>query len=211
MAQRMQLHPLSAAAVEALIAQLAGDGESVKPLARRLFRETEGNPFYLIETIKTLFEQDAIRLEAGVWQADFVALSQANLPLPASVEETILARVERLEEDTQDAVHLAAVVGKEFDLDLLDAAWGQDGDATLAAVDDLLRKRLIGEGVGEAKADYFFTHHKIQEVVYQNLPASSAPIPAWAGWDGVGAIGRGRGRNKGRRTSISLRASMSLE
>jgi len=170
MARRMQLHPLSAAAVEALIAQLAGDGESVRPLARRLYRETEGNPFYLIEMIKMLFEQDAIHLEAGVWQGDFVALSQANLPLPSGVEETIQARVERLREDTREAVRFAAVVGKEFDFDLLNAAWGQGRDATLEVVDELLRKRLIGDGVGEANADYLFTHHKIQEVVYQDLP-----------------------------------------
>lgn len=170
MARRMQLHPLSAESVEVLIAQLAGNGELVKPLARRLYRETEGNPFYLIETIKALFEQDDIRLEEGVWQADFSALSKSDLPLPAGVEETIQARIERLHQDTQEAVHLAAVVGKEFDFDLLDTTWCRGRDATLAALDDLLRQRLIGEGVGEVSADYLFTHHKIQEVVYQDLP-----------------------------------------
>ena len=170
LARRMQLHPLSATAVEALVSELAGDAESVKPLARRLFRETEGNPFYLIETIKMLFEQDAIRLEEGVWQADFPALSQADLPLPSGVAETIHARIERLDEDTREAVRLAAVVGKEFEFDLLHEAWGQGEEATLAALDDLLRQRLIGEGVDEADSDYAFTHHKIQEVVYAGLP-----------------------------------------
>ena len=109
-------------------------------------------------------------MEEGVWLADFAALSQADLPLPAGVEETIQARIERLDENAQEAVRLAAVVGKEFDFDVLDMAWGQGGDATLAAVDDLLRQKLIGEGANEADADYLFTHHKIQEVIYQGLP-----------------------------------------
>ncbi len=70
LARRLSLSPLSAAAVTALIGQLAGDGAAAAPLAERLYRETEGNPFYLIETIKALFEQGAIRVEAGVWRAD---------------------------------------------------------------------------------------------------------------------------------------------
>ena len=71
----------SAAAVALLISQLSGGGESAKPLADRLYRETEGNPFYLIETVKALFEAGAIRVEAGTWQADYVALGRGRLPL----------------------------------------------------------------------------------------------------------------------------------
>ncbi len=50
------------------------------------------------------------------------------------------------------------------------AAWGKGEEATLSALDDLLRHRLIAEGVGADGADYAFTHHKIQEVVYTGLP-----------------------------------------
>ena len=82
----------------------------------------------------------------------------------------IAARVGRLSEASQDAVRVAAVAGREFDFDLLNAAWGKGEEATLAALDDLLRQRLIGEAGGSAGADYAFTHHKIQEVVYEGLP-----------------------------------------
>ena len=74
----------------------------------------------------------------------------------------------RLSEAAQDAVRVAAVAGREFDFDLLKGAWGKGEEATLAALDDLLRHRLIGEAT--AGADYAFTHHKIQEVVYEGLP-----------------------------------------
>lgn len=170
LARRLHLSPLSAAAVAALIGQLSGAGEAAGLLADRLYQETEGNPFYLIETIKALFEQGAIRLEAGAWQGDFEALSRTDLPLPASVEEMIRARVARLGEDAQDALQLASVLGKAFDFDFLRTAWGQDEEATLVALDDLLRGRLIAEAAEEAEPDYLFTHHKIQEVVYSGLP-----------------------------------------
>ncbi len=168
LARRLSLSPLSAAAVAELIGQMSGQGEAAAPLAERLHRETEGNPFYLIETIKALFEQGAIRVEAGVWRADFTALGHGRLPLPPSVSETIAARVGRLSEAAQDAVGVAAVAGRQFDFDLLKGAWGKGEEATLAALDDLLRQRLIGEATGGA--DYAFTHHKIQEVVYAGLP-----------------------------------------
>ena len=133
-----------------LIDQLSGDGAAAKPLADRLYQETEGNPFYLIQTLKALFEEGAIRVEAGLWRADYAALGRDRLPLPASVSEMIAARVGRLSEQTQDAVQVAAVVGREFDFDLLNAAWGQGEEATLAALDDLLRQRLIGEAATPA-------------------------------------------------------------
>ncbi len=169
LARRLSLSPLSAAAVAELIGLLAGDGAAAAPLAERLHRETEGNPFYLIETVKALFEQGAIRVEAGKWRADYAALGRGRLPLPASVSETIAARVGRLSEATQDAVRVAAVAGREFDFDLLHGAWGKGEEATLAALDDLLRHRLIAEGAAGSSADYAFTHHKIQEVVYAGL------------------------------------------
>ncbi len=170
LARRLHLSRLSAAAVASLIGQLSGEGEAAGPLADRLYRETEGNPFYLIETVKALFEQGAIRVEAGAWRADYAALGRGRLPLPAGVSETIAARVGRLSEAAQDAVRVAAVAGREFDFDLLKGAWGKGEEATLSALDDLLRHRLVAEAVGIAGADYAFTHHKIQEVVYEGLP-----------------------------------------
>lgn len=167
LARRLQLSPLSAAAVTALIGQLSGDGETAGPLADRLYRETEGNPFYLIETVKALFEQGAIRVEGETWRTDFAVLARDKLPLPASVSEMIAARVGRLRAETQEAVRVAAVAGREFDFDLLNAAWGRGEEATLTALDDLLRHRLVAEAVGAA--DYAFTHHKIQEAVYAGL------------------------------------------
>jgi DNA-binding SARP family transcriptional activator/predicted ATPase len=171
-ARRLELPRLSAAAVASLIGQMSGEGEAAAPLAERLYRETEGNPFYLSETIKALFEAGAIRVEAGVWRADYAALGRGRMPLPAGVSETIAARVGRLSEATQDAVRVAAVAGREFDFDLLNGAWAKGEEATLAALDDLLRNRLIGEAIGGAigGADYAFTHHKIREVVYGGLP-----------------------------------------
>jgi ABC-type transport system substrate-binding protein/DNA-binding SARP family transcriptional activator len=165
------LSGLSPQAIEALLVEMSGCGEAVTPLARRLYEETEGNPFLLMENIKALFEAGLVSLEAKAWRGDFAHVSEAELPLPVGVSDAIQARVGRLEEDARQALQVAAVLGREFDFDLLNAAWQGNEEATLEALDALLRRRFIDEGSGVLGRDYAFHHHKIQEVVYAGIPS----------------------------------------
>ena len=168
-AETLTLAPLASGDVDAFVIEMSGRGEEALPLAQRLYRETEGNPFFLKQVIKALFEAGALRLEGGVWQGDFGQTARARLPLPATLGEAILARSRRAPAAAQEALPAAAVLGREFDFDLLAAVWGRGEEATLAAVDDLLRHRLIEEGTGSLGRDYAFSHHKIQEVLYADL------------------------------------------
>jgi ABC-type oligopeptide transport system substrate-binding subunit/DNA-binding SARP family transcriptional activator len=156
-------------AVEEIVTEMSGAGDEVLPLAKRLYQETEGNPFFLIETIRGLFDAGSIRLEEGVWRGDFAGISEGALALPISLSEAVEARVHNLSEDAQQAVCLAAVLGREFDFELLNAVWGQGEGATLEALDELLRRRLIEEGGGAKRRDYTFSHNKIQEVIYSSM------------------------------------------
>ena len=170
LAKPLRLSRLSPVAVEEMIMEMSGAGEAVAPLAGRLYQETEGNPFFLMEIIKALFETGVVCLERGIWRGDFAQISKEEIPLPASVSEAIRARALSLKDDAQEALRLAAVLGREFDFDLLNAVWGRGEEATLEALDDLLRHRLINEGTGPMGRDYSFTHHKIQEVLYGGMP-----------------------------------------
>ncbi len=163
------LPPLAPEAVSLLVAEMSG-ASAAAPLAERLYQESEGNPFYLNEMIRALFETGTIHLEGGVWEGDFVATGNGRLPAPASLGETILARAQRVGPRTQEALQVAAVLGREFDFDLLNAVWAQGEEATLTAIEDLLRHRLVQEGTGALGRDYAFCHHKIQEVVCGSLP-----------------------------------------
>jgi ABC-type oligopeptide transport system substrate-binding subunit/DNA-binding SARP family transcriptional activator len=168
--QSLRLSRLVPADVEAMVKEVSGAGDAIVPLAGRLYRETEGNPFFLSETVNALFEMGLIRLKEAAWEGDWDRLSREALPLPASVGELIQARTDRLEDDTQDALKIAAVLGREFDFDLLNAVWGRGEDATLEALDRMLRQRLIDEGLGTTARDYAFSHHKIQEAIYAGIP-----------------------------------------
>jgi len=170
LAQPLRLQPLLPAAVEEMVAEMSGAVAGVAPLAQRLHRKTEGNPFFIIEIIKELFETGTLRLEQGGWRGDFARLSEEDLPLPASVRQVIQARVRRLDKDSRIALQQAAVIGQEFDFDVLNALRGEDEEMTLEVMDELLRHRLIVEGAGTMGRDYAFSHHLIQEAVYAGIP-----------------------------------------
>ncbi len=170
LAEPLSLSRLSNTAVETIIVEMSGAGEEVLPLAKRLYHETEGNPFFLMEIVKALFETKVIHMKEGVWQGDFIRISQGDFPQSRSVSEAVQTRVQRLGENAQDGLHLAAVLGREFNYELLHAAWSRGEEATLEMLDELLRHRLIEEQAGPNESDFAFTHHKIQETIYQSLP-----------------------------------------
>jgi hypothetical protein len=147
--------------------EMSGAGEAVAPLARRLYQETDGNPFFVFETVKALFEAGILCLEQGVWVGDSDEVAGGAFPLATAVGEVIKARVRRLDEEAQGALRVAAVLGQAFDFDMLRAAWSRDDEATLEAMDTRLRHRLIEEAV--SGHDYAFSHHKIQEAVYAGM------------------------------------------
>lgn len=156
--------------VETMLGEMSGIGDAVMPLAQRLYQETEGNPFFLVETIKALFEKGIIQLDQERWKVDFMEVSHKDLPLPESLSAAIRERVRGLNKNDQTALQLAAVLGREFDFDGLETVWGRGVEATLGSLDSLLRRRLIEEGNAPTSRDYVFTHHKIQEVVYSTIP-----------------------------------------
>ncbi len=163
----LPLSRLHAEAVAQWIGAWSGLGEGAKPFAQRLFRETEGNAFFITKTIESLFESGRLHDEGRGWEG--AVLSEGALPFPRTARELITARVRRLPARTAEALSIAAVAGREFDLNVLRAAWGSGEEDTLNALEDLLRAQLIRESETPSGRDYEFTHDKIQETTYEQL------------------------------------------
>src|SRR5581483_11933178 len=86
-------------------------------LAHALYRETDGNPFFVSEVLRNLAETGAIHQdESGRWSA---TRESAGVALPESVREVIGARVARLGESARRVLGFASVIGRDFDLELL--------------------------------------------------------------------------------------------
>lgn len=171
LAKTIRLPCLTAAEVEKLVINMSGAGAQVLPLAQWLYQETDGNPFFLMESVKALFEGGKIELKDDVWQGALHDVTAWQLKVPVSISQLIQSRLRRLDQSALDTLRLASVIGREFDFDLLSTIQGQGEEGTLTAIDHLLRSRLIEEGQTPVESDYVFSHHLVHEVVYQSIPA----------------------------------------
>jgi predicted ATPase len=168
--QELGLGRLSAEAVDQLIQHMTGSAGRAINFSRRLYRETEGNPLFLVETLRALFEAGFLRHDAQGWQADWdqAAAESAGLPLPATIREVIHARLKRLSETARQVLEAASVTGRQFDDRVAWQASGRTEEEAVTALEEATRAQLVAEhGDG-----YRFTHDKIQEVAYLDLSAA---------------------------------------
>jgi predicted ATPase len=99
-----------------------GEGSSapLSAIVAALYHETEGNPFFIEEVLKHLVEEGAILREDGRWQIKPLE----EFSVPQGIKVTIGRRLERLGEESREALHLAAVIGQQFRFEILLQASG---------------------------------------------------------------------------------------
>lgn len=122
-------------------------------LLERLYHETEGNPFFVIETVRAL-------QEAG---SGWYTTSSASLP--HSIQRVIEARLDRLDPNSREALACAAAIGRSFTFPLLQEILGDSGKTLISFVEEWLQRGLIYED----KQGYDFRHDKFRQVLYAGL------------------------------------------
>ena len=168
---RIELAGLDDTGVLAFMEAAAGhdlDDDGVG-LAHALYRETDGNPFFVGEMLRHLSETGAIYQDVtGRWTAaaDFEAMA-----MPDSLRLVIGARVARLGEVVSQVLPLTAVMGREFDLDLLARVTERSEDELLDILDAAAASALVRE-VANAPGRYCFSHALIQHTLYQDQGAT---------------------------------------
>lgn len=151
-----------------------------KAFAQALFDETEGQPLYLVETIKSLLEQKVLipyHTAAGTpgvrWKT-LAGETTGQLPLPRiipnSVREAIQDRLARLTPTATALLSTAAVLGQAATFGQLTEVSGLEQMVALDALEELVAKRLLVES-GQAAENYLIAHDKIRDVVYNESSA----------------------------------------
>ncbi|HSS70102.1 MAG TPA: AAA family ATPase [Casimicrobiaceae bacterium] len=171
LATRVMLGRLSREDSNALIATLFGQESVSEDFAAALYRETEGNPFFIEEVVKSLIEQGQIYREGEQWQRKEVH----ELAIPQSVKEAIGRRLTRLDDKVIETLRTAAAIGKSFAFGELASVAAADEDSLLDALDEASAAQLIRANIGSAGSaprgdeSFVFTHDKIREVLYEEL------------------------------------------
>ena len=169
--ERMALTGLDFEDVAALMEAAAGHevDDAGRALAEQITRETAGNPFFVGEVLRHLTESGAIvQQQDGRWR---LAGDVADLGLPQSVREVIGRRVERLGSDARAALSAAAVIGRDFELDLLIAVADLPEARLLDLLDEGVAASLLQERPGRAHR-FAFTHALVEYALYEDLGAT---------------------------------------
>jgi len=158
LATRFVIKRLREADVAQLLAALGGANPPV-PLVSAIFHETEGNPFFVTEVFQHLSEEGLLFDEEGNWKAD---LDVQSLDVPEGVRLVIGRRLERLGKETPALLKAAAVIGRDFDVKLLEMVGEWNPDAVLDSIDEAEKAQLIAPVSRGRETKYSFTHELIR-------------------------------------------------
>lgn len=164
LATRIKLGRLDRQATDKLLTALLGE-PTPQEFLDRIYQETEGNPFYIEEVCKALVESGKLDFSGGSW-------SQARLDaleVPQSIRITIQARLSKLPVESQDVLRLAAILGREFDYELLAAACEQKEEALISALEQALQAQLIEDISGAKGGTFRFVHALIPMTLVDSL------------------------------------------
>ena len=165
---RLQLDGLDDVEVVTFLEAAAGHelDEVGVGLAHAVYRETDGNPFFVAELLLHLAESGAIvQNDDGRWVP---AHPEDEIVLPESVREVIDARVSRIGSGAAKILTLAAVIGRDFDVDLLSVVAGLEEDDLLDLLDEAQAGALVREAP-DVPGRYTFAHALIQRTLYDAL------------------------------------------
>src|SRR5712691_11639774 len=163
---QLRLDPLPPASAEDLLRSLLGDDVGLEPLTQRLIERTQGNPFFLEESVRTLVETQVLVGDRGAYR---LARALPSIQVPATVQAVLAARIDRLPPEEKQLLQTAAVIGTEVPLALLQAMAEVPemplrlGLTHLQAAEFLYESRLF------PRSEYTFKHALTQQVAYETL------------------------------------------
>ncbi len=165
---RIQLGRLTVEDTADLLAAMFEQESVSEEFFLAIYNETEGNPFFIEEVVKSLIESGQIYREGGEWQREEIE----DMAIPQSVKEAIGRRLDGISQESVATLRTAAGLGKIFDFSELAAgAVGDQPDRQtegflLDTLEEAISAQLIRIEEGES---FVFTHDKIREVLYEEL------------------------------------------
>lgn len=170
----LSLGPLSEEQVLGMIHEMGRLKETGagRRFAHRVYEVTSGNPFYIVELLKTLFTQGllAVDHDTGIWKTgpEVGPDESRPIPMPRTVQEAIAQRVSRLPEQPRDLLATVVLAGQFCEPDLLSLVHGISRLHVASLCDELVGRRLLTEATGS----YRPAHSLIAEVVHDELTSS---------------------------------------
>jgi class 3 adenylate cyclase len=158
-AHTVALAPLSDSETATLVSQLLGPDPSVRGLGHTIAETAAGNPFFAEEMVRELAERGVLRGQRGIYLS---AAEVGDVSVPATLQATIAARIDRLDPKAKRTLSAAAVVGSRFGLNLLEKLGIEP------ILEDLVVAELVDQVRFTGQPEYVFHHPLIRTVAYES-------------------------------------------
>src|SRR5215510_3534667 len=163
---QLRLDPCPEASADTLLQALLGPDPGLGPLTQRLIDRTQGNPFFLEESVRTLVETGVLSGERGAYH---LAQPLDTLQVPATVQALLAARIDRLAPEDKRLLQTAAVIGTEIPWALLQAIADVPEEALYRSLAQLQAAEFLYETSLFPEPTYTFKHALTHEVAYGSL------------------------------------------
>ncbi len=163
---QVRVDPLPAVSTDELLRILLGTDASLEPLKQLLIHRTDGNPFFLEESVKTLVETTMLVGDRGAYRA---VRPLESVAVPATVRAVLAARIDRLPHDVKRLLQSASAIGNDVPFSLLRAVAEDADDEFRRHVAHLQAAEFLYERTLFPDVEYTFNHALTQEVAYGSL------------------------------------------
>jgi hypothetical protein len=188
---QLRLDPLGKESADEMLSALLGDGTELGALKRLIIEKTEGNPFFMEETVLVLLDEGALVRNGSIK----LTKTLRELKIPPTVQSILAARIDRLLPDKKDLLQTLAVIGMEFKLALVRKVWERPhpsctspaapgaeasfalsrktADQEESELEPMLSELQLGEFIYEQPAvgdiEYTFKHALTHDVAYNSV------------------------------------------
>jgi predicted ATPase len=164
--RQLRLDPLEADTAAELLSALMTDAEELRPFKQLIIEKSEGNPLFIEEIVRALFENGTL-----VRESDRVRVTRpsAEISIPATVEGIVASRIDRLPPQDKSVLQALAVIGEEFSLPVAQRALNRPEDELLRSLAYLQRSEFIYEHPTLSQTEYTFKHALIHDVAYKSV------------------------------------------
>lgn len=163
---QLRIDPLPPESADELLQALLGDDAEVRPLKQILIARTEGNPFFLEESVHTLVETKALVGERGAYR---LAKPIESIQVPATVQAVLAARIDRLSPEEKRLLQSASVIGKDVPFPILQTIADEPEEELRRSLTRLQAAEFLYETRLFPDIEYTFKHALTHEVAYGSL------------------------------------------
>jgi tetratricopeptide (TPR) repeat protein len=136
-------------------------GDLQPEFADKLVKKSQGNPLFVVESVRMLHEREGLVLEASHWR-----LTEDKLEIPAKIKDLILQRLSVLTRNQRRLLDLASVIGERFGVEILASVLGLDCLEVTETLDEIRRATSL---VCCAKELYMFDHARSRDAIYEEM------------------------------------------